>query len=123
MYLCTSNPKTINIMIDYDILITGGVGVVTTVVGSCTSWIFARKKYNAEVDSTKIENLAKIIDVQNEQIKNLQERLNNSLERNKQLEQEVIELRKQMSDLMMQLINRHIVIQPALIEDNNEKDA
>jgi len=56
---------------DFGVLLTGGVGIVTTVVGSWSSWIFARKKYNAEVDSTKIENLAKIIDVQNEQIKNL----------------------------------------------------
>ena len=51
---------------DFDVIITGGVGIITTIVGSWSSWIFARKKYNAEVDSTKIENLAKIIDVQNE---------------------------------------------------------
>ena len=94
---------------DFDVIITGGVGIITTIVGSWSSWIFARKKYNAEVDSTKIENLAKIIDVQNEQIKNLQERLNNSLERNKQLETELIEVRKQVTDLMMKLIDQHIV--------------
>ena len=90
---------------DFDVIITGGVGIITTIVGSWSSWIFARKKYNAEVDSTKIENLAKIIDVQNEQIKNLQERLDNSLERNKQLETELIEVRKQVTDLMMKLID------------------
>ena len=94
---------------DFDVIITGGVGIITTIVGSWSSWIFARKKYNAEVDSTKIENLAKIIDVQNEQIKNLQERLDNSLERNKQLETELIEVRKQVTDLMMKLIDQHIV--------------
>ena len=98
---------------DFDVIITGGVGIITTIVGSWSSWIFARKKYNAEVDSTKIENLAKIIDVQNEQIKNLQERLDNSLERNKQLETELIEVRKQVTDLMMKLIDQHIV-------DNNK---
>ena len=94
---------------DFDVIITGGVGIITTIVGSWSSWIFARKKYNAEVDSTKIENLAKIIDVQNEQIKNLQERLDNSLERNKQLEMELIEVRKQVTDLMRRLIDQHIV--------------
>ena len=74
---------------DFDVIITGGVGIITTIVGSWSSWIFARKKYNAEVDSTKIENLAKIIDVQNEQIKNLQERLDNSLERNLDIQKKI----------------------------------
>jgi predicted RNase H-like nuclease (RuvC/YqgF family) len=46
-----------------DIIITGGVGLATTVISSWSSWALARRKYNAEVDSTKIENLAKIIDV------------------------------------------------------------
>lgn len=92
-----------------DIIITGVVGLLTTIGGSWSSWIFARKKYNVEVDTTRIENLAKIIEVQNEQIKNLNERLNASLDRNKQLESEVIELRKQVSELMMKLIDKHIV--------------
>ena len=39
------------------ILITGAVGLVTTVVSGWTSWFFARKKYNTEVDSNEIENL------------------------------------------------------------------
>lgn len=87
-------------MVDFDILITGGVGVITTIVGSWATWVFSRKKYNAEVDGTKIENLAKIIDIQNNQIKNLQERLELTLERNKTLEQEVVELRRSMFNLM-----------------------
>jgi hypothetical protein len=29
-------------MIDLDLLITGGVGIVTTIVSGCTSWFFAR---------------------------------------------------------------------------------
>lgn len=46
-------------MIDVGILITGGIGLVTTIVSGWTSWFFARKKYNTEVDSNEIENLKK----------------------------------------------------------------
>lgn len=49
-------------MIDVGILITGGIGLVTTVVSGWTSWFFVRKKYNTEVDSNEIENLKKSLE-------------------------------------------------------------
>ena len=49
-------------MIDVGILITGGVGIITSVVSSGTAWFFARKKYNTEVDSNEIENLKKSLE-------------------------------------------------------------
>lgn len=49
-------------MIDVGILITGGIGLVTTIVSSWTSWFFARKRYNTEVDSNEIENLKKSLE-------------------------------------------------------------
>lgn len=49
-------------MIDVSILITGGIGLVSTVVSGWASWFFARKKYNAEVDSNEIENLKKSLE-------------------------------------------------------------
>lgn len=49
-------------MIDVGILITGGIGLVTTVISGWTSWFFARKKYNTEVDSNEIENLKKSLE-------------------------------------------------------------
>ena len=44
-------------MIDIGIIITGSIGIVTTIVSGWTSWFFARKKYYTEVDSNEIENL------------------------------------------------------------------
>ena len=44
-------------MIDIGIIITGGIGIVTTIVSGWASWFFARKKYYTEVDSNEIENL------------------------------------------------------------------
>lgn len=49
-------------MIDVGILITGGIGLMTTIVSGWTSWFFARKKYNTEVDSNEIENLKKSLE-------------------------------------------------------------
>lgn len=44
-------------MIDLGILITGGVGIITTVISGWTSWFFARRKYNSEVDNNLIKNM------------------------------------------------------------------
>ena len=49
-------------MIDIGIIITGGIGIVTTIVSGWTSWFFARKKYYTEVDSNEIENLKKSLE-------------------------------------------------------------
>lgn len=49
-------------MVDVGVLITGGIGLVTTIVSGWTSWFFARKKYNTEVDSNEIENLKKSLE-------------------------------------------------------------
>lgn len=42
---------------NYDVLITGGVGVITTFVSGFVSWFFTRRKYNTEVNSNEIANL------------------------------------------------------------------
>lgn len=49
-------------MIDIGIIITGSIGIVTTIVSGWTSWFFARKKYYTEVDSNEIENLKKSLE-------------------------------------------------------------
>lgn len=45
-------------MIDWGIIITGAVGIVTNFV----TWFLARRKYNIEVDSSEIENLKKSLE-------------------------------------------------------------
>lgn len=37
-----------------DVLVTGGVGVLTSTISSLVTWILAKKKYNAEVDNNVI---------------------------------------------------------------------
>lgn len=45
-------------MIDWGIIITGAIGIVTNFV----TWFLARRKYNTEVDSNEIENLKKSLE-------------------------------------------------------------
>ena len=87
-------------MIDFGILITGGIGLITTIVSSWTSWFFARKKYNSEVDSNLINNMKESLDFYERLSADNRERLEEVLKRNTELEQEVGELRKQLFNLM-----------------------
>ena len=87
-------------MIDFGILITGGIGLITTIVSSWASWFFARKKYNSEVDSNLINNMKESLDFYEKLSTDNRERLEEVLKRNTELEQEVGELRKQLFNLM-----------------------
>ena len=87
-------------MIDFGILITGGIGLITTIVSGWTSWFFARKKYNSEVDSNLINNMKESLAFYEKLSTDNRERLEEVLKRNAELEQEVRELRKQMFNLM-----------------------
>lgn len=87
-------------MIDFGILITGGIGLITTIVSSWASWFFARKKYNSEVDSNLINNMKESLDFYERLSADNRERLEEVLKRNTELEQEVGELRKQVFNLM-----------------------
>lgn len=87
-------------MIDLGILITGGIGLITTIVSGWTSWFFARKKYDSEVDNNLINNMKESLDFYEKLSTDNRERLEEVLKRNAELEQEVEELRKQMFNLM-----------------------
>lgn len=87
-------------MIDLGILITGGVGIITTVISGWTSWFFARRKYNSEVDNNLIENMRQSLEFYKKLSDDNKNRLDEVLERNAELEQEIRDLRKQMFSLM-----------------------
>lgn len=87
-------------MIDLGILITGGVGIITTVISGWTSWFFARRKYNSEVDNNLIENMQQSLEFYKELSDDNKNRLDEVLKRNAELEQEIRDLRNQMFSLM-----------------------
>lgn len=87
-------------MIDLGILITGGVGIITTVISGWTSWFFARRKYNSEVDNNLIENMQQSLEFYKKLSDDNENRLDEVLKRNAELEQEMRDLRRQMFSLM-----------------------
>ena len=90
-------------MIDVDILITGGVGLVTSIVSSWTTWFLARKKYNSEVDLNLVEKMEKSLEFYKSLSDDNRTRLEEITERNNELEKEVAELRKQVLNLTMNI--------------------
>lgn len=87
-------------MFDPGILITGGVGIITTVISGWASWFFARRKYNSEVDNNLIENMQQSLEFYKKLSDDNKNRLDEVLKRNAELEQEIKDLRKQMFSLM-----------------------
>lgn len=79
------------------------IGVLSTITGSWTSWFFARKKYNSEVDNNVIENMQKSLDFYKQLSDDNRTRLDEVLERNKELETQVNQLRNQVFDLMQSI--------------------
>ena len=90
-------------MIDLGILITGGVGLITSIVSSWTAWFFARKKYNSEVDLNLVEKMEKSLEFYRNLSDDNRARLEEITERNNELEKEVPELRKQVLNLTMNI--------------------
>lgn len=88
---------------ELETLITGGIGLLTTVVSAITSWLFARKKYNSEVDHNLIENMENSLEFYKKLSDDNKTRLEEMAERNKILEAEIQELRKQMLNLTMNI--------------------
>lgn len=62
-------------MIDLGVIITGIIGLITTVISGWTSWFFARKKYNTEVDSNEIANLKKSLEFYEDIVKDNNKKL------------------------------------------------
>lgn len=86
-----------------ELLITGGIGLISTIVSGWVSWVFARKKYNSEVDHNLIENMENSLEFYKKLSDDNRTRLEEMAERNKALEVEIQELRKQMLNLTMNI--------------------
>lgn len=112
-------------MIDIGILITGGVGLLSSVISSWTTWLFARKKYNSEVDLNLVEKMEKSLEFYKSLSDDNRTRLEEITKRNTALEVEVQELRKQVLNLTLNICmdltcaNR---IRETIIVDNNGQE-
>lgn len=82
-----------------DVIITGIIGVITTIA----SWMLARKKYYSEVEHNLIENMQASLDFYKKLLDDNNTRLEETLKRNDLLDTEIRELKKQMLDLTMSI--------------------
>lgn len=78
------------------------IGAVSTMIGTLTSWLVARKKYNVEIDSSLIGNMQKSLEFYMRLSDDNKDRLEEALKRNERLEEEVQLLREQVTNLMLE---------------------
>jgi flagellar basal body-associated protein FliL len=90
-------------MIDLGILITGGIGLISTIVSGWTSWFFARKKYESEVDHNIIENMESSLEFYKNLSDDNRARLEEMAKRNQELEKELQELKRQVMNLTLNI--------------------
>lgn len=89
-----------------EVIATGIVGLFTTVISGWTSWVFARKKYNSEVDSQVIANMKESLDFYKQLSDDNKERLDQVLTQNKAIlaqNAELIEQNKMLQDEVEEL--------------------
>ena len=92
-------------MIDLGILITGGIGLITTIVSGWASWFFARKKYNSEVDNQLIKNMNESLEFYKKLSDDNRGRLEEVLKRNDELEKRDERLEEEIRQLRTQMLN------------------
>lgn len=68
-----------------EVIATGIIGLFTTIVSGWTSWLFARKKYNSEVDSQVITNMKESLEFYKHLSDDNKERLDQVLQQNKEI--------------------------------------
>ena len=90
-------------MIDTSILITGGIGILSTIASSWITWFITRKKYYSEVDHNLIENMENSLEFYKKLSDDNRDRLQEVLKRNDELEQEIKKLRDQVFIIMNQI--------------------
>ena len=86
-----------------EIIITGAVGLVSTIVSSWASWVFARRKYNSEVDGNLIHNMQEALEYYKQLSDDNKVRIKEVLEENQQLFDENKKLRNDIDELKSQM--------------------
>jgi hypothetical protein len=90
-------------MIDTGIIITGAVGIVTTVISSLVTWAFSRKKYYSEVDHNNIENMENSLEFYERLSASNNKILAEVLEKSEKLAQTNVELLIEVQNLRAQI--------------------
>lgn len=79
------------------------IGVAGTIISSVLTFIFTKKKYHAEVDDNIIQNMQKSLDFYKQLSDDNKDRLEDVLQKNRQLEAEIADLRKIVLGMVTQI--------------------
>lgn len=90
-------------MIDLSVFITAGIGLCTTVSSSILSWFLAKKKYNAEVENTLIQNMHQSLEFYKKLAEDNVKQLEMLTNKNNELNKELHELKTQVLELTMNI--------------------
>ena len=82
-----------------EVLLTGIIGIVASIVSAWCSWFFVRKRHNSEVDQNIIHNMSESLEFYKQLSDDNRNRLNEVLKRNEELEEEINELRREVNAL------------------------
>ena len=101
-------------MIDTGIIITGAVGMITTIASSLITWLLSRKKYNAEVNHDEIINMKESLEFYKDLSESNQKTLTEILTRSEELANTNIKLLLEVQNLkaqvgtLLQIINTEL---------------
>lgn len=87
------------------IIITAIVGVITTFASGFCSWLFTRRKYNAEVDGNQIANMVESLEFYIKLSESNKKELDALIESNGELLEQNQKLIKQNTDLLTEVIH------------------
>lgn len=84
------------------------IGSITSIVGPIVTWFLAKRKYYTEIDHNVIQNMEHSLEFYKNLSDDNRSRLEELTERNNTLEAEVQELRKQVFDLTMNMLELNL---------------
>lgn len=90
---------------DWQVILTGICGLVTTVISGFVSWLMAKRKYDSEVDNQVISNMKESLDFYKSLSDDNKERLDTVLQQNKEILQQNVQLFEQNTRLENEVRN------------------
>ena len=94
--------------------------LVTAFAGSFCGWLFGRRKYNAEVEGTKVQNFDAAIEAYKKMYEDM---ISDLKEQNGELKEEVESLKQELSENRKQIITlTNFVLARAIQGGNNASD-
>lgn len=103
-----------------EIIITSLIGLFTTIVSGISSWLLAKKKYNAEVDHSIIDNMKESLEFYQNLSNDNKDRLTEALAENKQLRQDMDRISEENKELkrdIVQLRNQIVGLATSICTD------